>query len=243
MANWTDSSAKHPTTVLEGLLTGLPGLKEADIVTLLGLHGTGGLNLNNSGFQGPWLKGPNVVPNAVNNIFYAALFGINRPTTNFLQFLANESQLFTPSELQYFSPAPVPQYKMQWVGKGTTEAQVYLNPDLAIYYNFTSSSNGTVTGTYCPQGSNTTLFDCHAKDPKYLPLSRLAPQGFKYARNNTAWLTDLVPSFLRLVNTTSEFTSAVNLKGFYPQVSCVNKRQVCSGDVFMIGCGVVLGAC
>jgi hypothetical protein len=132
---------------------------------------------------------------------------------------------------------------MQWVGKGLTEAQVYLNPDLAIYYNFTASPNGTVTGLYCPQGYNTTLFDCNAKDPRYLPLSRHAPQGFRYATNNTAWLEDLVPSFLRLVNTTSEFTSVSNLKGFFPQVTCVNGKQVCSGDVLMTGCGVTLGNC
>lgn len=89
VANWTDSTPTHPTTVLEGLLNGLPSLTEQDIVTLLGLHGTGGLNLNNSGFQGPWLKAANTVPNAVNNIFYGALFGANRPKSYMAQFLAN----------------------------------------------------------------------------------------------------------------------------------------------------------
>lgn len=132
---------------------------------------------------------------------------------------------------------------MQWVIKGTSEGQVYINPDLAIYYNFSSSPNGTVSGLYCPQGYNTTLFDCNAQDPNYLPLSRHAPQGFKYSKNNTAWLEDLVPSFLRLVNTTSEFTSVNNLKAFYPQIICVNGKQVCSGDVLMTGCGVTLGNC
>ena len=56
----------HPTTVLEGLLNGLPDINDKDIVTLLGLHGSGGLNMNNSGFQGPWLQGTNV-NNTVSN--------------------------------------------------------------------------------------------------------------------------------------------------------------------------------
>jgi hypothetical protein len=45
---------------------GLPDINDKDIVTLLGLHGSGGLNMNNSGFQGPWLQGINV-NNTVSN--------------------------------------------------------------------------------------------------------------------------------------------------------------------------------
>ena len=92
---------------------------------------------------------------------------------------------------------------MQWVAKGTTEGKIFINPDMSIYYNFTASPNGTVSGLYCPQGANKTLFNCNAANSKYLPLSRNAQQGFLYATNNTAWLEDLVPAFLKLVNVTS----------------------------------------
>lgn len=74
---------------------------------------------------------------------------------------------------------------------------------MSIYYNFTAGTNGTVKGLYCPQGANKTLFDCNSKNSSYLKLSSRAPQGFKYATNNTAWIEDLVPAFLKLVNVTN----------------------------------------
>lgn len=63
--------------------------------------------------------------------------------------------------------------------------------------------NGTAPGKYCPQGFNTTLYDCNSRDSSYMPLSRNAGQGFRYALNNLAYLNDLVPAFLRLMNVTN----------------------------------------
>lgn len=76
-----------------------------------------------------------------------------------------------------------------------------------------------------------------------MSLSNNAQQGFKYATDNLAYLNDLLPAFLRLVNVTNEFTTSSNLKGFYPELACVNGQQVCKGDIFLIGCGVTLGSC
>lgn len=58
---------------------GLPGVSEADIVALLGLHGCGTMNKDNSGFSGPW--GPIEDLNRVNNHFYANLFGYKQNTS------------------------------------------------------------------------------------------------------------------------------------------------------------------
>lgn len=55
IANWTlpSTDKNHPTTVKEAIDRGL-NITEADMVTLLGLHGAGRATQNNSGFSGPW---------------------------------------------------------------------------------------------------------------------------------------------------------------------------------------------
>jgi hypothetical protein len=40
----------HPTTILEGLLNGLPEITDKDIVTLIGLHGSGEKDMEHCGF-------------------------------------------------------------------------------------------------------------------------------------------------------------------------------------------------
>lgn len=170
------------------------------------------------------------------------MYGIGQPTDYMVQLPSNLSKLFTPSELSYKSPDPV-QNKIQWVAKGAGKGKIFINPDLSIYYNFTANPDGSTPGLYCSQGFNTTLFDCNKADSRYLPLSKYAQQGFKYALNNSVYISDLIPAFLRLVNSTNEFTNKSNLKGFYPKIVCRKGRRVCSGDILMTGCGAILGIC
>jgi hypothetical protein len=155
------------------------------------------------------------------------------------------------SEGPYTSGSP-PFGKTQWV-PGTnskTNAKLMLNVDMAIYYNFTTNSSGYVANSfqnkYCPQVKNITLQNCNAKNTTYMKLSRFAPQAWKYAQNNTAYLLDLYFAYLRLANVTSEFTKNVTskLRGFYPLSQCLapNTKRLCLGDIFLTNCGYPAGA-
>jgi hypothetical protein len=123
-----------------------------------------------------------------------------------------------------------------------------LNVDMAIYYNFTATASGNVANVsqskYCPQANNTTLQDCNAKNTSYMKLSRFAPQAWKYAKNNTAYLSDLYFAYLRLANVTSEFTNATKLRSFYPISQCPvpKAKRLCLGDIFLTNCGYPVGA-
>lgn len=64
-------------TMLKDFATGLPAINETDIVALLGLHGTGGAKLNNSGFSGKW--GPPKDQNIVNNHYFINLLSYGYP--------------------------------------------------------------------------------------------------------------------------------------------------------------------
>lgn len=74
--------------MLGDIAAGIPVLSEADIVTLLGLHGAGTATLNNSGFSGPW--GPASDKNVVNNNFFINLLSYGFPGANFGQRKAAE---------------------------------------------------------------------------------------------------------------------------------------------------------
>lgn len=63
--------------MLNDVATGLPAINETDVVALLGLHGTGGAKLNNSGFSGKW--GPATDQNIVNNHYYINLLSYKYP--------------------------------------------------------------------------------------------------------------------------------------------------------------------
>lgn len=118
---------------------------------------------------------------------------------------------------------------------------------MLLYFNFTATPSGYVANQtakkYCPQGGNATLYDCSQTNPSYMPLSRFAEQSFRYAKSNDLFLSELIPAFKRLNNVTSEFTDPTYLRGFYTQIVCVNGQEICSGDIWFMGCGRPLTAC
>jgi hypothetical protein len=228
---------------MEGLGAGLPGVSEADIVVLMGLHGSGTTFWNNSGFNGPWSSGSSL--NVVDNTFYTHLLGVGSRNSYTQQ--AATSNTTSSNDGVYYSAAP--EYnKLQWVkGNSTTTLnKMMLNTDMLIYHNFTSDSSGTVSDSsklFCPQFNNATLNDCSATNSSYMPLSTHASLAYTYAKSISTYLADLLPSYQRLLNVTSEFTTTSSLRGFYPEVVCEDGQQVCSGDIFFSGCGVTLTTC
>ena len=73
--------------MLNVITVGLGGTtNENDIVALLGTHGSGITNFNNSGFNGPW--GPRADINVVNNHFFINLLSYNFPGNSFTQVSA-----------------------------------------------------------------------------------------------------------------------------------------------------------
>lgn len=133
--------------MLADIAAGIPVLSEADIVTLLGLHGSGTATFNNSGFSGPW--GPASDRNMVNNNFFINLLSYGYPGANFGQIKAANAP--TPNnpgpnlDGDYQSAAPATD-KIQWQRTaGNSGARMMLPIDMQIYLSFTPNATGGQT--------------------------------------------------------------------------------------------------
>lgn len=228
-------------TMLNDIAKGLPAIDETDIVALLGLHGTGGAKLNNSGFSGKW--GPPKDQNIVNNHYFINLLSYGYPKETFRQVPAASVNVSSaaPKNLLYRSAAP-PTNNIEWLHtKGRSPAQMMLPIDMQIYLKFTpNATGGEKEGAYCGVGNNKKLFYCprlNTKTRKYLPLAKNAGLALKYAQDNNFYITSVVNAFLKMVGYTNPHTL---LTPFKVENVCVEGVPTCLGDVLFAGCTNVI---
>lgn len=138
------------STMMNKMVVGLPGLSERDIVALLGLHGSGTMNKNNSGFTGPW--GPAEDRDKVNNHFFINLYGIN-DKVELVQKTSNEINTPTGNAETFYNSTPPEQNKIEWTNIGKGGARNFLNIDVEIYLLLTPTSNGSTTQKYYRQST------------------------------------------------------------------------------------------
>jgi hypothetical protein len=225
-------------TALNDVITGIPSLNEADLVRFLGLHGAGAAGFNNSGYAGPW--GPVADKNVVNNHFYVNLLNYGFPGNTFNQVLASTAPAGPASPLDgSFASPPPPTTNIQWVHQGNAPGKMMLPVDMQVYLSFTpNATGGETSGNYCPQGTNNTLFNCtglNSPTQSYLPLAKAAALALQYAKNNTLYIEDLIPAFLRMVNYGDPTTTTL-LATYAPGSVCVNGVPTCLGDIWFAGC-------
>ena len=227
-------------SMLAGIATGIPVLSEADIVTLLGLHGSGTAAFNNSGFSGPW--GPASDKNKVNNNFFINLLSYGHPGSNFGQIKAANAPPLPngpgPSLNGNYQSAAPANDKIQWQRTaGNSGARMMLPIDMQIYLSFTPNATGGETaGKYCPQGNNATVYPCtniNTPSRRYLPLANNAGLAMSYAQNSNLFYINLISAFNKMVGYTSQNTY---LTPFAPGWFCVNGVAKCLGDVYFSGC-------
>jgi len=77
-----------------------------------------------------------------------------------------------------------------------------LHSDMGIYYEYTPDANQSTNYTYYPQGYNTTL--TAGNHSRSFPLAGArAQQAFRYAKNNTLFLHDLIEAMKKLTTVPS----------------------------------------
>jgi len=171
------------TANMATITAGLAGtISDTELVTLLGLHGSGLMNSSNSGYSGPW--GPATDHNVINNNFYKNLLGVGFPNASLTQNTITTTTFGS---------------KVQWNGTRTS-ARVMLHADMGIYYDYTPDPvTQTTTYTYFPQGSNSVL--TAGTSSSHFPLAATrAQQAFEYANNNVLFLDDLISAMKKLSN-------------------------------------------
>jgi len=90
--------------VLTNIGGGIPGVSEADFVALMGLHGTGRNDFNNSGFSGLWTAPANI--DVINNQFYRTLLGRGTPNVLFTQGNSTDNSATQTVSGLYNPPQP-----------------------------------------------------------------------------------------------------------------------------------------
>jgi hypothetical protein len=132
--NWSDMLSKFQV--------GNPALSEADLVALLGLHGSGTAEINNSGFQGPW--GVSADMNIVNNHFFVNLLNVGHPGAEMAQVQASHSHFkHNPNPKVEHSSPPPSKNLIEWVHtSGKSDAKMMLPIDMQIYLSFNTNSTG-----------------------------------------------------------------------------------------------------
>jgi hypothetical protein len=128
--------------MLNKFQVGIPALTEQDIVTLLGLHGSGTAEISNSGFQGPW--GPAEDKNIVNNRFFISLLNYMFPSGILSQIKASSSNFpnHPNSNIAHVSSPPANDL-IEWVhSSGNSPAKMMLPIDMQIYLSFNTNSTG-----------------------------------------------------------------------------------------------------
>ncbi len=226
---------------------------------MLGTHGAGVANFNNSGFVGPW--GPRTDLNIISNRFFINLLSYKFPGNSFTQVSAlsqfNASAIASTLDGNYTS-APPPTTKIQWnhirtgsAGQAQSGAKMMLPIDMQIYLKFTpnGTDGGSTIDGYCPQANNQTsssstfIFDCSTLSTasrSYLGIRQnTAALALKYAQNNTLFLTDLISAFLKMSSLASTSTLLSTYKADFV---CVNKVWVCKGNIFFESCGTAPSA-
>ena len=251
--NWNDDDLEGPLpdgidnwpSILSGVQTSLKGLvSEQELVALLGIHNIGAAVQNNSGQAGPW--GATADRNRLTNGMYGFLMGLNRGR-NFDLIQTGSASHANGANIEPNYQSPPPTFnKPQWTRVGANaQGRIMLNADMAVYHSFTADANGNVTGKFCNQWQNATLYDCSNTDPSYLPLSSNAQLSHNYATNQTLFYWDVIHAFVDMTSVPSE-----NDSGSYSTVTsgweCVSEVDSvtgvtshflqCQGDVFLQGC-------
>jgi hypothetical protein len=188
---------------LGSVIASLKGqVSEQDLVALLGLHNLGLAVQTNSGFAGPWGNGGD--RNVLTNDLYAFLLGKGAGRNfNLIQSPSLQHVSGAPSERQYFSPDPTFD-KLQWTRDGgPTQGRIMLNADMGMYHSFQGDQDGLATGSWCRQGNNATLTDCHATNSSFLPLASTAGQCFGYANNQKQYFEEVIPAFIKMTSVLS----------------------------------------
>ena len=244
IANWTNqANPADTTTILGSVQSSLKGMiSEAELVALLGIHNLGAAVQLNSGFAGPW--GASADRDRLTNGLYGFISGSGRgPNFDLIQTSSGDHANGASIEPNYQSPPPTTN-KLQWTRVGASaQGRIMLNADMGFYHEFTADSVGAVTGKFCNQRNNATLFDCHATDPTYLPLSPNAGQVRNYVLSQNTYYTDVINAFLKMTSVPGDNDSGV-YTDMSPEWKCVNGALVCQGDVFMQGCpGFTQPAC
>ena len=166
---------------------------DRESVAILGAHTLGRTRVENSGFEGKWVRGTvdgKANSDILDNQFYRQLRG------NWTQVEIAQS-----GKMQWQRPNTVANSDQN---RNRRQPNMFLNSDIAIAWNLTTldgvAANGAVTCKVVVQGNNCIAGDeCCDKSPtNQNPLSNNIFRT--YVNSNTAWLQDFTNAFHKMTH-------------------------------------------
>jgi len=160
------------------------GLSAREVVALMGAHTLGRASVQNSGYEGPWLRGPGAA-SILNNRYYREF--IERIRWDQVPVTFNGV-----TKYQWQSPNTTPNSAGN---RGPGQPSMFLNTDIALAYDFEHTLDGKVSCTLC---RNTEREGCCQHSDTYSVAK-------EFSDDNAKWLNEFTAVFFKM----SERTGSV----------------------------------